>query len=118
MAPDPDVIYFDCPPSRRQDDGSFAPVLRSIGPGLDLWKTQNQSQQESAEIGKERPRWRLLWKYVFAVFQRLHKSAGAEITVSPVKHLQGKSPVAKTGGPNPVQRRQHWTANIPLCDFQ
>jgi hypothetical protein len=84
LAPDPDPINFDRPPSRRQDDGSFAPVLGIVWPGLYLWKTKNQPEQESAEICKERPGWRLLWKHVFAVFQRLHESAGAEISIAAV----------------------------------
>jgi hypothetical protein len=49
-----------------------------------LWKTKDQAQQEAAEIREEWSGWRLLWKYVFAVFQRLHKSTGAEIAIAPV----------------------------------
>src|SRR6185503_5812078 len=83
-----------------------------------IGETQNQTQQKAAEVCKEWSGRRLLWKYVFAVFQRLHKSAGAEITVASLQHFQGKSPVASAGGPYAVQGRQHRAANVSVCDFQ
>ena len=69
---------------------------------LYLWKAQYQPSKMPPRFAKNGPAV-LLWKYVFSVFQRLHKSAGAEITVTSLQHLQGKPPVASSGGPKAVQ---------------
>ena len=69
----------DAPPEYM---GSRLP-LRAV----DVQESALTTDLEAAEICKERPGWRLLWKYVFAVFQRLHKSAGTKIAIASVQHF-------------------------------
>ena len=88
LIPYPEAIDFDRAPSRRHHDFSFTPVFGIPGPGLNPGEAQNKSHQESTQVREKRPCWRLLWKDVFPVFQRLHESPAAEPAITLVQQIQ------------------------------
>ena len=55
LSPDPETINFDRAPSPRQHDRAPAPTLRIPRSGLNSRKAQNQSQQESTQVGENGP---------------------------------------------------------------